>query len=136
MRRRRRVRGEKPKAAVDMTSLIDLTFLLLVTFIVTLPALEQGVSILLPRAKTDELPTKNKKANTITIDAQNRLFLNNRPTTAADLKKDLLALAADDPDVPVLVRGDERLDYGSVMRIVKIVYDCKIRRMALVTVEQ
>ena len=49
MRRRRRVRGEKPKAAVDMTSLIDLTFLLLVTFIVTLPALEQGVSILLPR---------------------------------------------------------------------------------------
>ena len=136
MRRRRRVRGEKPKAAVDMTSLIDLTFLLLVTFIVTLPALEQGVSILLPRAKTDELPTKNKKAHTITIDAQNRLFLNNRPTTVQDLKKELLALAAADPDVPVLVRGDERLDYGSVMSIVKIVYDCKIRRMALVTVEQ
>ncbi len=136
MRRRRRVRGERPKAAVDMTSLIDLTFLLLVTFIVTLPALEQGVSILLPRAKTDELPTKNKKAHTITIDAQNRLFLNNRPTTAQDLKKELLALAAADPDVPVLVRGDERLDYGSVMNIVKIVYDCKIRRMALVTVEQ
>ncbi len=136
MSRRRRVRGERPKAAVDMTSLIDLTFLLLVTFIVTLPALEQGVSILLPRAKTDELPTKNKKANTITIDAQNRLFLNNRPITATDLKNDLLALAAVDPDVPVLVRGDERLDYGSVMNIVKIVYDCKIRRMALVTVEQ
>ena len=106
------------------------------TFIVTLPALEQGVSILLPRAKTDELPTKNKKANTITIDAQNRVFLNNRPTTTTDLKNELLALAAEDPDVPVLVRGDERLDYGSVMNIVKIVYDCKIRRMALVTVEQ
>ncbi len=136
MSRRRRVRGERPKAAVDMTSLIDLTFLLLVTFIVTLPALEQGVSILLPRAKTDELPTKNKKANTITIDAQNRLFLNNHPTTATDLKNELLALAAADPDVPVLVRGDERLDYGSVMNVVKIVYDCKIRRMALVTVEQ
>lgn len=136
MSRRRRMRGEKPKAAVDMTSLIDLTFLLLVTFIVTLPALEQGVSILLPRAKTDELPTKNKKANTITIDAQNRVFLNNRPTTTTDLKNELLALAAEDPDVPVLVRGDERLDYGSVMNIVKIVYDCKIRRMALVTVEQ
>ena len=42
-------------------------------------------------------------------------------------------MAAEDPDVPVLVRGDERLDYGSVMQIVKIVYDAKIRRMALVT---
>ena len=52
-RRRRRV--ERPKAQIDMNSLIDLTFLLLVTFIVTLPALEQGVSILLPQAKTDEI---------------------------------------------------------------------------------
>ena len=52
--RRRRHRGDKPKAQVDMTSLIDLTFLLLVTFIVTLPALEQGVSIMLPQAKTDQ----------------------------------------------------------------------------------
>ena len=43
--KRRRVRGEKPKATVDMTSLIDLTFLLLVTFIVTLPALELGVTV-------------------------------------------------------------------------------------------
>ena len=65
LRRRRRQRGEKPKAAVDMTSLIDLTFLLLVTFIVTLPKLEQGISIMLPQAKTDALPTKDKKANTI-----------------------------------------------------------------------
>ena len=35
-----------------------------------------------------------------------------------------------------LVRGDERLDYGSVMKIVKMLYDCKIHRMALVTVEK
>ena len=41
--RRRRLRGEKPKAEVDMTSLIDLTFLLLATRIVTLPALRQGI---------------------------------------------------------------------------------------------
>ena len=114
LRRRRRQRGEKPKAAVDMTSLIDLTFLLLVTFIVTLPKLEQGISIMLPQAKTDALPTKDKKANTITVD------------------KDNVA----DPDVPVLVRGDERNSYGDVMKVVKIVYKCKIHRMALVTVEK
>ena len=134
--RRRRMRGEKPKATVDMTSLIDLTFLLLVTFIVTLPALEQGVSIKLPQAKTDQLPTKERKANTVTIDAEKRIFLNNREITAADLERELAAMAAADPDVPVLVRGDERLDYGSVMEVVKIVYKCHVNRMALVTVEK
>ena len=135
-RRRRERHGESAEAKIDMNSLIDLTFLLLVTFIVTLPALEQGISILLPQAKTDTLPTKNKKANTITVDKDNQIFLNNRQLSSEDLRTKLMEMAAVDPDVPVLVRGDERLDYGSVMKVVKIVYDCKIRRMALVTVEK
>ena len=134
--RRRRQRGEKPKATVDMTSLIDLTFLLLVTFIVTLPALEQGISIMLPQAKTDQLPTKDKKANVVTVDSENRIYFKDKPVTLEELESTLMQLAAEDPDVPVLVRGDERLDYGSVMNVVKVVYKCKVRRMALVTVEK
>jgi biopolymer transport protein ExbD len=130
------MRGEKPKATVDMTSLIDLTFLLLVTFIVTLPALEQGVSIMLPRAKTDELPTKDRKANVVTINKDNVIFFKDKPITLDELEKTLGKMAAEDPEVPVLVRGDERLDYGSVMNVVKVVYKCKVRRMALVTVEK
>ena len=135
--RRRRMRGGRPKAQIDMTSLIDLTFLLLVTFIVTLPALEQGVSIILPEAKhMDELPTKDKKANTVTIDDTGVIYLNDKPMSSADLERQLMAMATADPDVPVLIRGDERLNYGAVMEVVKIVYKCKIHRMALVTVEK
>ena len=137
MRRRRRHGGvDRPKASIDMNSLIDLTFLLLVTFILTIPALEQGISILLPRGKTDTLPTKDNKANTITIDASSKIFLNNVPTTLDALEADLKAKVAADPEVPVLVRGDERLSYGSVMDVVKLVYKCKVHRMALVTVEK
>lgn len=135
-RMRRRSRVERQKAEIGMNSLIDLTFLLLVTFIVTLPALEQGISIMLPQAKTDQLPTKDKKANVVTIDKDSRIFFKDRPVTLDELETTLTAMAAEDPEVPVLVRGDERLDYGSVMNVVKVVYKCKVRRMALVTVEK
>ena len=136
MRRRRRHGGvDRPKVQIEMNSLIDLTFLLLVTFIITMPALEQGISIILPRAKTDTLPTKDNKATTITVDAANKIYLNNVPTSLEALEQDLLAKVAADPEVPVLVRGDERLTYGSVMDVVKLVYKCKVHRMALVTVE-
>ena len=135
LRRRRHQHGEKPKAAVDMTSLIDLTFLLLVTFIVTLPALEQGISILLPQAKTDVLPTKDSKANVISVAYPTGLFLNDKPTTLEELEATLIQMVNADPDVPVLVRGDERLDYGAVMNVVKIVYKTHVHKMALVTVE-
>ena len=59
-RSRRGARTGVGKASIDMNSLIDLTFLLLVTFILTIPALEQGITIMLPRAKTDLLPNKNR----------------------------------------------------------------------------
>ena len=134
-RRKHKGRTEGAKANIDMNSLIDLTFLLLVTFILTIPALEQGISIMLPRAKTDTLPNKNNKANTITV-SQTGTFLNNTPVTLEALEQDLLAKVKDDPDVPVLVRGDERMTYGAVMDVVKIVYKCKVRKMALVTVEK
>ena len=123
-----------PQAGIDMNSLIDLTFLLLVTFIVTLPKLEQGITVMLPQAKTDALPSKDKKANTITVDQTNRVFLNDRPVSLEELEVKLKAMVAEDAEVPVLVRGDERLDYGSVMNVVKVVYKCKVTKMALVTV--
>ena len=136
LRRRRRMRGEKPKAAVDMTSLIDLTFLLLVTFIVTLPALEQGITIKLPQAEADPLPEQDTKANVISVDKDGNIFLDQRQLTIDDLERTLREMVARDPNVPVWVRGDESLSYGDVMNVVKVVYKCKVTKMALVTVDK
>ena len=65
-----------------------------------------------------------------------KLFLNDVPTTLDELENTLKEKVALDPDVPVLVRGDERLEYGEVMDVVKVVYKCQVRKMALVTVEK
>ena len=138
MSRRGRHRGRIGglRASIDMNSLIDLTFLLLVTFMLTIPALEQGISIMLPRAKTDVLPSKNAKANTITVNVDHQIFLNDVPVSIDQLESDLKAMVEKDADVPVLVRGDERLEYGAVMDVVKVVYKCHVHKMALVTVEK
>jgi biopolymer transport protein ExbD len=130
------MRREKPKAAVDMTSLIDLTFLLLVTFIVTLPALESGVSIKLPQGKTDRLSKKDNKAHVISVDARGHVFFRDKPITLDELESTLRKMVKEDPDVPVLVRGDERIGYGDVMEVVNLLYKCKVRKMALVTEEK
>jgi len=135
-RRRHHGRLGQQKAEINMNSLIDLTFLLLVTFMLTIPALEQGISIMLPKARTDKLPTKDSKANTVSVDAQNQIYFNKDPVTIEQLESILSSKVAEDPDVPVLVRGDERLSYGNVMDVVKIVYKCKVHKMALVTEEK
>jgi len=131
LRRVNRHRQSRIFNTIDMTSLMDLTFLLLITFIVTMPALEQSISVRLPQGKADELP--QKKVNTISLDVEGKTYFNNAEITLDDLERTLGNLAAEDPETAVLVRGDERIEYGKIAAILKILYKVKITRMALVT---
>ena len=115
----------------NMTPLIDLTFLLLITFIITFPMLEQGISIKLPRGKTEKIEQNKSQAITVALDG--RVYFNNREISAGELENELRQLAEQDPQPPVLVRCDERVEYGVLMKTLKLLHACKISRMALVT---
>lgn len=130
-RERRKSGALKPVADVNMTPLIDLVFLLLITFILAFPMIEQGIKIQLPRADADKL--EERKSQTITIKYAGGIFLNDRETTLAELEESLRKIASQDPQPPVLVRCDERVEYGDMMKTMRLLHACKITRMALVT---
>jgi biopolymer transport protein ExbD len=129
-RDRKRIRLQR-LSEIQMTSLMDLSFLLLITFIITYPALEQGINIKLPRGQAESI--EHLKSQSVTVDAQGGLFFNNRQTTLAELEQALTALVAQDPQTSVLVRGDTRLDYGRVVQVLRVLHRARIVRMALVT---
>ena len=135
MRRRARARREASKANIDMNSLIDLTFLLLVVFIVTLPTLEQTVRIVLPVGKTESQKDDKKKNVSVSIDKDGKLFVGEAPTTHDALKATLEKAVADDPEVNVLVRGDVDAGYGLVYEIVRIAKNCNVKHLGLVSKE-
>ena len=122
LRRRARARREGSKANIDMNSLIDLTFLLLVVFIVTLPTLEQTVHIVLPVGKTES-------------QKDDKVFLGEAPTTHEALKASLEQAVAEDPEVNVLIRGDVDAGYGQIYEIVRIAKNCNVKHLGLVSKE-
>lgn len=132
MRRDRRRHGRsKLMSETNMTPLIDLTFLLLIAFIITTPMLEQGISIKLPRGQAEKLD--QSKAQSVTIDVTGEVYLNNKLISPMELEEAMLEIAKQDPAPPVLVRCDERVDYGELMKTLRILNKCKVARMALVT---
>ena len=135
MRRRARARREGSKASIDMNSLIDLTFLLLVVFIVTLPTLEQTVRIVLPVGKTDSQKEDKRKTCSVSVDRDGKLFLGEAPTTHDALKEALARAVAEDPEVNVLIRGDVGAEYGQIYEIVRIAKNCNVRHLGLVSKE-
>lgn len=116
---------------INMTPLIDLTFLLLITFIITFPLIEQGIHVNLPRGQADELDTSQMR--TITLDVEGRLYLDRQPVTREELAARMKELGELDPNAVVMVRADERLAYGRLVEVLNIVREAKIARMALVT---
>ena len=136
LRRRNRKRREGAKANIDMNSLIDLTFLLLVVFIVTLPTLEQSIHIMLPVGKVNKAQDDKKVVFSISVDSQGKIFVGEKPTTIDDLKTELAAKVAGDPDLNVLIRGDVRVSYGDVYDVVKVAKDCNVRHLGLVSAEK
>ncbi len=136
LRRRSRLRREGAKATVDMNSLIDLTFLLLVVFIVTLPALEQSIHVVLPIGKTNKAQEDKKKNYSVSVDKLGKVFLGETPITLDDLKARLMKAVEEDPELNVLIRGDISAGYGDVYEVVKIAKLCNVKHLGLVSKEQ
>ncbi len=130
IRSRARAR-RKPNGEINMTPILDMTFLLLIAFIITFPALQSGVTVKLPTASGDPLPALEPIA--VTIRADGTLFLGNDAVTEAQLAERVAALVAADPEAAAHIRGDESLDYGKIMAVIRLLRRARLTRFSLVT---
>lgn len=131
MARRTSIKPLREINEINMTPLIDLTFLLLITFIITMPLLEQGIPVNLPKGRArdmDQLSTRS-----VTIDAEGRLYLERQPISLARLGEEMKALAQADPTLTVMVRADEKLAYGKVVEVMRTLSEANVTRVGLVT---
>ncbi|MCB1100982.1 MAG: biopolymer transporter ExbD [Verrucomicrobia bacterium] len=116
---------------INMTPLIDLTFILLITFIITMPLIEQGIPIKLPQGKAQEV--NENETRSITLDVEGRLYLDRVPVTLDELRQEMQVIGAAMPNTAILIRADQALAYGKVVEVLRILNEAKIARMALIT---
>ncbi|MFC1461162.1 ExbD/TolR family protein [Verrucomicrobiota bacterium] len=131
MPRKRSLAALKELSEISYTPLIDLSMLLLVTFIITYPLMEQGIHVALPRGKADEL--EPLLSRTITLDIKGKLYLDDAPMSLAQLTTEMRLLGTSDLKSTVYVRADKGLNYGRVVEVMRVLHDAEISRMALVT---
>lgn len=131
MARRTTIKPLQEISEINMTPLIDLTFLLLITFIITMPLVEQGIPVNLPKGKSKELD--QSKMHSITIDLQGQIFLDEAPLSKQQFTTEIQALGKTEPETTVMVRADEGISYGVLVEVLRILQDAQVTRMALVT---
>lgn len=116
---------------INLTPMMDLAFVLLITFIITFPIIEKGVQVKLPNADSETVA--DSSALVVTLDENRVLYLDNKPINTRELEAALLRAKEANPEVNVLIRGDHELPYGEIMDIVDVLQRTKITNMGLVT---
>src|SRR4249919_3292288 len=131
-------RGRSGRRAVmseiNVTPMVDVMLVLLIIFMVSAPLLTVGVPIDLPQSQAKSLD-QDKEPLTVSVNDKGQIFLQNSEIAADDLIPKMLAVAdaRGGVEARVYVRGDKRVDYGTMMRVMGRLSSAGFHRVALVT---
>ena len=122
----------EPYDQINVVPMLDLAYVLLVIFIIMTTASVQGIKVNLPKASnTPSLAKPQTKA--ITINEAGQIYLDTYPVTIDELRTQLAALKAANPELPVVVKGDTVVQYGRVMEVLELLGQLDITQLGLVT---
>src|SRR6266487_1938862 len=134
----RRHRRRPAMAEINVTPMVDVMLVLLIIFMVSAPLLTVGVPLDLPQTQAKSLDN-DKEPLTVSVNTKGEVFLQNTEIKVDELVAKLQAItqARGGNDERIYVRGDKKVDYGTVMRVMGRLSAAGFRRVALVTeVEQ
>ncbi len=135
----RRGRRRAPvMAEINVTPMVDVMLVLLIIFMVSAPLLTVGVPLDLPQTKAKSLD-QDQTPLTVSVNLKGQVYLNDAEIPVDELVPKLKAVteARGGMDERIFVRGDRKVDYGAVMKVMGRLSEAGFRRVALVTeVEQ
>src|ERR1700677_3648859 len=133
-RRRRAVMSD-----INVTPFVDVMLVLLIVFMVSAPLLTVGVPLDLPQSQAKALQQDNEPL-TISVDVSGDVYLQKEQIKLDDLVPKLKAVIdarGANADQLIYVRGDKKVDYGTMMRVMGRISGAGYHKVALVTeVEQ
>ena len=118
---RRSRRQDLPiKAEINVTSLVDVAFTLLVIFIITAPMLQGGVEIQVPEADVVPL-TSETEPIIVTVQRDGSVFLAETPVPRESIHTALPQLLRASGAQIVMIKGDAQANYEAVLQIIATV---------------
>jgi biopolymer transport protein TolR len=137
MRSSARHKRFKLKSEINVVPYIDVMLVLLIIFMVTAPMMNLGVDIQLPQTQAKSLQDK-KDPVVVSVDENGQIYLSSQgskrePVSAEEFKAKITAFQKENPELQVLVAGDERANYGKVYLILPVLQGAGVSKIGLMS---
>jgi biopolymer transport protein TolR len=133
--RRSRHRRAHVMSEINVTPMVDVMLVLLIIFMVAAPLLTAGVPLDLPQTQAKALDI-DKEPLTISVNDKGQVYLMNTEIKMEELMPKLEAITKNrggGVEERIFVRGDKKVDYGTVMRVMGRLSQAGYRKVALIT---
>ncbi|HEX4601188.1 MAG TPA: biopolymer transporter ExbD [Gemmatimonadales bacterium] len=123
--------GELPLTAdINVTSLVDVAFVLLIIFMITAPIMQGGVDVRLPRAQAR--PLEPKTGLVVTVDQAGLIYMDQAPLSYADFRATFPAFVRTKRPTGVYLRADGRVPYATVVEVLAVIRAAGVTDVGLV----
>lgn len=127
----------KLKSEINVVPYIDVMLVLMIIFMVTAPLMNLGVDIQLPQSNATAIQNE-KEPVVVSVDQDGNWFLTIGAGTREAIDEDVLvnkvsAFVRQNPQVPVLIGGDERVDYGQIYKAMAALQRAGVPKVGLMS---
>lgn len=122
--------GLPVRAEINVTSLVDVAFTLLVIFMITAPILQGGVEVNIPKAPS--APLQVAEGLVITVDRDGQIFVDDDRFTREEFAATIVQMVERKGGPTVYVRGDRDVPYGSVLWVIGLLKESEIDAVSLI----
>jgi biopolymer transport protein ExbD/biopolymer transport protein TolR len=123
--------GELPlNADINVTSLVDVAFVLLIIFMITAPIMQGGVDVRLPRAQVRAI--EPKQGLVVTVDADGKIYLDQAALSYDDFRATFPAFVRTKRPTGVYLRADGRVAYARVVQVLAVIRGAGVQDVGLV----
>ena len=118
---------------INITPLLDLAFVLLIIFMITTPLLENSMNLVIPSSSAANAPISKAQVQTISIDRDETIRINNEIVEADSLAARLLELKRANFDVAIVIRPDRELPVQKLVTLMDSLQRAQITKVGIAT---
>jgi biopolymer transport protein ExbD/biopolymer transport protein TolR len=122
--------GLPVRAEINVTSLVDVAFTLLVIFMITAPILQGGVEVAVPKAPS--APLQVSEGLVITVDRDGQIYVDDDVFTRDEFAATIVQMVERRGGPTVYVKGDRDVPYGSVLWVIGRLKESDIDAVSLI----
>ncbi len=124
-------RTQSSLAEINITPLVDVVLVLLLIFMLTAPVLQSGIEVAVPQTKSVNQLTDERSV--VTIDAEQRVFLQDKPVNINELPSILQAEVGNKASKVIYLRADGKVPFEAIANVMDAVKRGGVTNISIVT---